>query len=377
MQEYIDKYEIDPVNRQYLSDYIHHYQLVGVSRYTIINKIDKLHVFFREMNFKDSMEVTGKEIEEYYLNKRQTLREKTAHNHFIEVRLFFRWLRPEEPQLISFKPKKPTYTPHDKIISHEDIKALLRTCHNPRDRAIIMVLWDSGCRLGELVGLNIRDIKFDNYGAQVHVTGKTGTRPVRLVDAVPYIQDWLRLYPVKDHLGNAKKDAPLFCTSLRYKGEYRRLTDHRIQMMLKQLAKEANVSSNIHPHAFRHTRATEFSKQLPETALRKVFGWTASSNMPEVYVHLSGRDVDECVLKMHGLLDEEMVDENGLSVWKCPRCETLNAVDDGMCRKCGLIVDRSISEEIDQQKVNMSQMLTQMMKSPEFVELLSKYSQQG
>jgi site-specific recombinase XerD len=69
------------------------------------------------------------------------------------------------------------------VIPLDDIRALLATCSGTqfderRDTAIIRVLFDTGCRLGELVGLRVGD--WDRRQDLLTLSGKTGTRVVSL-----------------------------------------------------------------------------------------------------------------------------------------------------------------------------------------------------
>ena len=58
------------------------------------------------------------------------------------------------------------------------MKALLAAAEkDPRDKAFIMTLWESGCRVGEILALRIRHVAFDEYGAILRVSGKTGDPP--------------------------------------------------------------------------------------------------------------------------------------------------------------------------------------------------------
>ena len=80
------------------------------------------------------------------------------------------------------------------LITIEEVNAFIDSSNNARDRAIFSTLYDSGCRIGELLLMKIRSARFDNYGAVLEVPfeGKTGTRPVRIVgDSVPYLRAWL------------------------------------------------------------------------------------------------------------------------------------------------------------------------------------------
>ncbi len=71
--------------------------------------------------------------------------------------------------------------------------------------------------------------------------------------------------------------------------------------MLKDATKKADISKREHAHAFRHARATHLAKVFPEAVMKQMFGWTNDSDMAAVYYHLSGKDVDEALLKLYGI----------------------------------------------------------------------------
>jgi hypothetical protein len=48
--------------------------------------------------------------------------------------------------------------------------------------------------------------------------------------------------------------------------------------------------------------------------MKEYFGWVQSSDMASVYVHLSGRDVDSALLKLHGMIQEDGVKEDMLKI---------------------------------------------------------------
>jgi len=60
--------------------------------------------------------------------------------------------------------------------------------------------YDLSCRPNELLDLRIKDIlfKITNDGkqyAEVLVNGKTGGRPLPLINSIPYVKDWLESHP--------------------------------------------------------------------------------------------------------------------------------------------------------------------------------------
>ena len=68
---------------------------------------------------------------------------------------------------------------------------------------------------------------------------------------------------------------------------------------------------------------------MTEQQLKKYLGWTEGSNMAAVYVHLSGKDIDDAVLKMNGMEVEEKEEDNALKTIKCPRCKQIQDARNG------------------------------------------------
>ena len=93
------------------------------------------------------------------------------------------WIRP----LRSVRHDKP-----DCIITADEFDRMMNVCHTLRDRTFISLLYDSGCRISEVLTLKVRDVTFDDYGAILIVSGKTGTRRVRLFGtSVPFLRKWV------------------------------------------------------------------------------------------------------------------------------------------------------------------------------------------
>ena len=70
---------------------------------------------------------------------------------------------------------------------------------------------DLSSRPSEILKLKIKDIAFKNIGtsqyAEVVVNGKTGTRPIPLIDSIPYLKDYLS----NEHPMPSNPNAPLIC----------------------------------------------------------------------------------------------------------------------------------------------------------------------
>jgi hypothetical protein len=118
-----------------------------------------------------------------------------------------------------------------------------------------------------------------------------------------------------------------------------------------------------------HTMANK----LTESQMKMYFGWTQASKMAAVYVHLSGRDVDNAILEVHGIKRKEDVKDT-FAPKKC-RCGQLNTPNNKYCSKCGQILDLKLQMDVQQKKLELQDLLTELVKNPEAMEKLKEMVQ--
>jgi site-specific recombinase XerD len=237
------------------------------------------------------------------------------------------------------------------ILSLEEIAKMIEVCDNLRDRALISVLYESGTRASELLCLKIKDVHFDEYGAYLLVSGKTGSRRIRLVSSVVDLKNWLNVHPRKND-----PNAYLFCSITKNnKSKGQPLSESGLLLILKQTANKAKISKKIYPHLFRHSRATHLAKHLTEQELKKYFGWTPNSGMASVYVHLSGADLDNKLLAINGVKKEGEEKPPAIPTVKCYKCAEINSIGNKFCSKCGAPLDLKVVEKLEIVKQVVSQ----------------------
>ena len=263
----------------------------------------------------------------------------------VELKIFFRFIDPvKEKEFFPAdeKMQKPKIT-FPNPLTRADIQKLVGACDSIRDRALIMFLWDTGCRIDEALSLNVGAVRFDKWGGGVKVRGKTGDRELWLIDSMPDLQAWINVHP-----GKLNPDSPLFLTYTRFGFGSHRLNVRTVQNLCKVLQKRAGVTTRVHPHGFRHARATDRAREgFTEMELRIMFGWSKSSNMPATYIHLSGADVKKKILQKAGLeAEDEPAGERPLDPVKCPRCDTLNSTDSMYCKRCSMALSKDAMRNI-------------------------------
>jgi integrase/recombinase XerD len=294
------------------------------SRKNLIDLLSRFSKFNNDKNFKD---ITRDDILAYLDNHRKTEIVDPLHKWIGTYNLyrthlfrFFKWLyypnvdnksRPN-PSIIEGIPRlkrKETsiYKPHDMWTQQDDL-LFLKYCPSTRDKCYHAISRDLSCRPSEILRLKIRDVAFKTIGtsqyAEVVVNGKTGTRPIPLINSIPYLKDYLD----HDHPQPSNPNSPLISGVGRGLGrhisviriavmyfEYRRrvypkmLENPNIMPEDKQKISEL-LKKPWNPYIRRHSALTEKSTILKEHVLRQHAGWSGSSQMHLKYLHYFGNE---------------------------------------------------------------------------------------
>ncbi|MBU0470136.1 MAG: tyrosine-type recombinase/integrase [Nanoarchaeota archaeon] len=303
----------------------------------------------------------------------------TKKGYKVAIRKFYKWFLKADkiPEIVDFititiRRSEKRLPSEGELLTEEEIQNLLEACQSLRDKAFIAMLYESGGRIGEIGNLFLRNLAFDKYGITVTLSGKTGSRKIRLIYCTPYVSNWVNNHPMKHD-----KNSPLWVTSDSTRRQVRYGT---LNKMLKVIAKRAGIKKKVNPHSFRHSRATFMANHLTEFQMNQYFGWIQGSDMPSTYVHMSGKEVDNAVLQMNGIITEDTKNDSKLSPRVCPRCDTINTVDAKHCNKCGGILDLKYAMELEEeqardlkQRTNSDDVMNQLLKNREVQEfLLSK-----
>jgi len=91
------------------------------------------------------------------------------------------------------------------LITEEEFNKLINATDDVQDRLLIGLLYESGCRIGEILSLQIKNVSFNNYGARLTVKGKIGQRVVPIVWYANLLRQFVESHPFKDN-----PEAPLF-----------------------------------------------------------------------------------------------------------------------------------------------------------------------
>ena len=362
---------LNAITKKQLLEYKEHLFIKGISKPRILKYLEVLSIVAAKIE-KEFSDLTKKDVERFisYLQQKD-YSPWTKQTYKVMLRRFMTWLNNGEmPETVSWikvnisraERKLPG---EGELINEDEIKNAMSMCQTVRDRCLLSVLYESGCRIGEVASMRMGNIVFDNYGVVITVVGKTGARKIRLIQSTAYLKMYIENHPHKDNpnavlwiqIGNKKKGQPMMYPAFR--------------KVLKTLFLKAGVNKRCNPHMFRHSRATYMANHLTEFQMNQYFGWIQGSNMPSTYVHLSGRDVEKAVLAMNGLTPKKE-DETPKPI-KCPRCEFINQPDSKNCIRCYQILTETEAIKHDQlrnKQAILNTVMDRLIKKPSVQQLL-------
>ena len=238
------------------------------------------------------------------LRGRKGYRDSTTARKVAAVKSFFGFLAgngaiSEDPTESLGSPRVGRSLP--KYLSEDEVARLLREAGKPgtseshRDATILELLYATGLRVSELVGLNVPDIDFEE--SYIRCWGK-GSKE-RIVYLYPKALEEVKGYIAgarKALLGSRKGETALF---VNHRGE--RLTRQWVWNILKTYSKKAGIDQRITPHTLRHSFATHLLQNGASLRhVQELLGHSSISTT-QVYTHITSEHMRKEYEKSHPL----------------------------------------------------------------------------
>ena len=186
-----------------------------------------------------------------------------------------------------------------KILTLNEIDVLLdyepKDVFEQRDSAIAELLFSSGLRVSELVGLDLKDLNYETK--EIRVLGKGSKYRIVPVGekALDKISNYLK---IRDEF-KPSEDA-LFLNKYG-----RRLTTRAVEQNLDKLSIKAGVQTHLNPHKLRHSFATELLQGGADLrSVQEMLGH-ASLAATQVYTHLDFEHLKSVYNKAHPLANRK------------------------------------------------------------------------
>ena len=227
--------------------YLQAKKLEGIASSTLQNYFYFLRKL-SEHTHKQVRDITLNDLRMFLYVECEGIKPSTANTKVAYLQSFFKWMVDEE--IIDKDPsRKLTQVRLPKRLRNsltiEEIEKLRLACIDTRERALLELLFSTGCRLSEVVGINVEDLNYQELS--IRVIGK-GNK-----ERIVYFNT-----KAKVHIENYIKERPgyseaLFVTS---KKPYKRVGCRGIQLIINKIADRAGFDKSVFPHLFRHSMAT-------------------------------------------------------------------------------------------------------------------------
>jgi len=231
---------------------------------------------------------------------KNNLKKSTAARKLAAIRSFYQycvqkgWID-ENPAKVVNTPKQEKSVPS--FLSEEEMKAFLDlpVSDKPlelRDRAVLELLYATGLRVSELIGIDLSDINFEERLLRVLGKGKKE----RIVPFGTQAEKKLRKYLRKRfliHKGDIDKKAVF----LNYRGE--RLSTRSVQRIVDEYFKKSALKRKISPHSLRHSFASHLLGRGADLRVIQELLGHESLATTQKYTHLNLKRLLEVYKKSH------------------------------------------------------------------------------
>jgi integrase/recombinase XerD len=285
-------------------------------------------------------------------------KDTTKNQYIVTLKEFYKWHEELDkgepsPKYVRFLEKKQIDYRHGKEenITRDEVVKILEKMTSERDKVITQTLFDSGCRVSEVLALKRKDLSFSDKGTVLRVAGreegarKTGSRDVFLFgDSVPMLKDYLRGRP---------QDPESYVFPMLYGDKSAPCDYYSYVRLLKKAVKDAGITKRVHAHMFRHTRASYLvAKGINQAVLESQLGWATASKTARVYINLKSDDIRKRMNELMGISEPVESTQDSVKTITCPRCSHENPSYAKSCSQCWfpLDIEKALQFEARQEK---------------------------
>lgn len=276
-----------------MAEFLRYLQLSeGLSHNTIMayqRDLQLYQAWLNDIEKKSITSVTAQAIESFMLYlQSQGRKEKSNARLLSTLKRFYQWgasneYFDEDPTALVKAPKLPQSIP--KVITEEQVEALLfspdpYTPLGIRDRAILELMYASGLRVSEVVGLPFEQVNLS--AGLVQVTGKGNKE--RIVPIGELAIEWIERYinEARPTLVKNKWVATLFVSRLG-----RTMTRQTLWHRVNNLAFDAGIHVKLSPHTLRHAFATHLINHGADLRTIQLLLGHSDLSTTQIYTHVA------------------------------------------------------------------------------------------
>jgi site-specific recombinase XerD len=244
---------------------------------------------FLNLTGKTPADITDSDIKDYlfYLAEKKQFATSTINQAINALKFYYGTMLKKKFMYEVKRPRKDKKLPV--VLSKEEVAKIFSVVDNIKHKAILMLVYSSGLRVGEVIKLKPADI--DSKRMLIHVRGAKGRKDRYTIlseTAIDVLRKYWREYkPQKWLFEGARKD--------------RHVSPRTVQHILEHACASANIRKDISVHTLRHSFATHLLESGVDLRYIQELLGHAHSKTTEIYTHVSTKSIEKIKSPLDGL----------------------------------------------------------------------------
>ncbi len=255
-------------------------EISGYSAQTVKSYQSAINKFLDYLQFNEVKEVTSKEISSFLYNCKQLGYSNSSMKLFVAAirYLYENVLLEAVPDSLNIKFRKSQSLPT--VLSRNDIKKLINVTNNLKHKAILLTIYASGLRLGEVINLKVNDIDSEAMRIHIHKGKGNKDRYVMLsAKLLSILRQYFVVYKPKKYLFEGQKRDQYSAKS--------------VQSILKQALAKANINKKATVHTLRHSFATHLLDDGNDIRYIQELLGHKRIETTQIYTHISSHSINK------------------------------------------------------------------------------------
>ncbi len=191
------------------------------------------------------------------------------------------------------RPKKENKLPD--VLSQEEVLGILGSIKNPKHKALMLIVYSSGLRVGEVVRLRIADV--DSKRMLIHVRDAKGRKDrftMLTKQALVYLRSYFKAFRPEIWLFPGDKEED-------------HLSERTAQRIFENARQKSGIMKKVSIHSLRHSFATHLLEEGTDLRYIQELLGHSSSKTTEIYTHVSKRDITKIQSPLDRLIQESKI----------------------------------------------------------------------
>ena len=244
---------------------------VKIYSYFIKKYLDKL-----EKENKQPENAIQDDIKSFLASLIDTYSNKSRALATSSLRFFYKSVINKQELMLGIEiPKLEQYLPS--VLTKEEIKKLIEAAYTEKSKLIMSMLYSSGIRVSELVGMKKSDLDLENKRGVVHGKGNKSRQIFLSEKLCQDVKLFLEKNPNNNFLFTSKEEA---------------LSTRNIQKIIKKAKERAGITKKVTPHTLRHSFATHLLEAGVDIRKIQVLLGHSRIDTTQIYTRVSGKELE-------------------------------------------------------------------------------------